>query len=251
MKFLSLFSSGVLLCFTVLFSSVSHAGLIADIDTETVSYRVSTGGFAWTASYDIGFVNQNLLIDVDVFLSGDDPGNDLRNIWEQGIESIWSNTFDIFDGTFYYDTLFNVDWLSTSAGADHTVIVHTGNGNVNKVDWYTGSPSGWPYSYQDEMAAHEFGHMIGLFDEYNGGALDPVTKLIRPNSIMGQNLAAPQIDHFDAFMSWTSAKSGAQSLSLVSDRGDHFYDLSVSVPEPSTVMLFVLAGFGLVMRTRM
>lgn len=184
------------------FSTASNAGLITNIATETVRYSILSqnpwGNFGWTASYDISFVNQDLLIDVDVYLRGDEPGSALRDIWEDGIESIWSNAFDLSDGTYFYDTVFNVDWLSTSVGADHTVTVNEGNGNVNLTQWYTGRPSGYSFNRQGTIAAHEFGHMIGLFDEYNGGALNP-DGLIRNNSIMGRNLSSPRTDHFDAF----------------------------------------------------
>ncbi|MDO6569179.1 PEP-CTERM sorting domain-containing protein [Alteromonas sp. 1_MG-2023] len=234
-----------LIGFTLLFTTASHAGLITDIVSETVSYRITTGGFAWNASYDIGFVNQDLLIDVDVFLTGVDPGSTLRDTWESSIESIWSNAFDLFDGTFYYDTVFNVDWIDSYSEADHFVNVNAGNGNVNLRQWYTGNPSGWGYRNQGIIAAHEFGHMIGLFDEYTGGALDPVTSLIRNNSIMGARLSTPQIDHFDAFLEWAQINAAVPSLTLVNDQGSQFYDLQVNVPAPNTLLLFFIGALGL------
>lgn len=227
------------------FSHVAHGGLINDINVESVSYGVTSGSFGWQASYDISFINQDLIIDVDVFLTGDDAGDSLKAIWKQGIEGLWSNAFDIFDGSYYYDTLFNVDWFNTSVGADHTVNVHNGNGNVNLGNWFTGNPSGWGYANQDRIAAHEFGHMIGLFDEYTGGALNPAG-LIRSNSIMGQNLTSPQSDHFNAFTGWLSDKSGINSLSVVADSGLHNYQLSV--PEPSSFAIFMLGMIGLAFR---
>ncbi len=229
-----------LIGFLFLFSTASNAGLITNIATETVSYSILSqnpwGNFTWTASYDIGFVDQDLLIDVDVFLTDDDPGSALRDIWEEGIESIWSNAFDLSDGTYFYDTVFNVDWLSTNAGADHTVYVTEGDGNVNLTHWYTGRPSGYSYNRQGVIAAHEFGHMIGLFDEYSGGALNP-EELIRNNSIMGRNLSLPRTDHFDAFLEWAQINSGVASLALVADSGvDNYF-----VPEPSSLVILLLS----------
>lgn len=232
-----------------LITNKASASLITDINTETINYNITTGGFGWTASYDIGFVDQNLFIDVDVFLTGFTPSDALRDIWEFGIEDIWSSAFDIFDGTYYYDTVFNVDWLSSSSGADHTVNVHEGDGNINLTNWYTGNPSGWGYSYQGIIAAHEFGHMLGLFDEYNGGALDPNTGLIRSDSIMGGSLTDPQTDHFDAFLDWTSTKTGSKFF-LVDDSGDHFYQSTIETPEPSTIAIFILALIGLLFQKR-
>ena len=229
-----------LIGFLLLFSTASNAGLITNIATETVRYSILSqnpwGNFRWTASYDISFVDQDLLIDVDVYLGGYEPGSALRDIWENGIESIWSNAFDLSDGTYFYDTVFNVDWLSTDVGADHTVIVYEGDGNVNLVQWYTGKPSGYAYSRQGVVAAHEFGHMIGLFDEYNGGALNP-DGLIRNNSIMGRNLSSPRTDHFDAFLEWAQVNSGVASLALVADSGvDNYF-----VSEPSSLVILLLS----------
>ena len=121
-------------------------------------------------------------------------------------------------------------------GADHTVTVIKGNGNVNLTRWYTGKPSGHPFSRQGVIAAHEFGHMIGLFDEYDGGALNP-DGFIRADSIMGQNLSSPRIDHFDAFLEWAQINSGVAALTLVADRGvDNYF-----VSEPSSLGILLLS----------
>ncbi len=229
-----------LIGFLLLFSTASNAGLITNIATETISYSILSqnpwGNFRWTTSYDISFVDQDLLIDVDVYLRGADPGSALRDIWEESIESIWSNAFDLSDGTYFYDTVFNVDWLNTSGDADHTVNVTEGNGNVNLTQWYTGRPSGYSFSRQGVIAAHEFGHMIGLFDEYSGGALNP-EGLIRNNSIMGRNLSSPRIDHFDAFLEWAQINSGIASLALVADSGvDNYF-----VSEPNSLAILLLS----------
>jgi len=216
------------------------AAPISDIGIDYVSNFYSSGIFGWNSSYDISFQNQNLILDIDIDLIGDDPGSALISTWEQGIESIWSNAFDIYDGTYLYDTVFNVDWVNS--GADHTVTVHSGSGAVNMTNWYTDNPSGWPNNYHDEIAAHEFGHMFGLYDEYIGGAVNPLTGLIRPDSIMGQNLTTPHTDHYTDLTGWLSLNSGI-SLSLVTDSGDHYYNIS-SVPEPETYAM-LMAGLGL------
>ena len=235
------------MCLLLSMSAQSYAGLISDITTEKIKYfesvtNASGSTFDWQVSYDISFINQDLTIDVGVFLYGYDAGETLKNIWENSIESIWSNAFDLFDGEFYYDTVFNVDWLNSFSGADHGVLVHQGSGNVNKTNWYTDNPSGQGYNKQGVVAAHEFGHMIGLFDEYPGGA----TEVIRNDSIMGSNLSAPQSDHYDAFVNWLSSNSGVNSLSLVADNGSHNYVFNV--PEPSGLILFLFATVGLVAR---
>jgi len=48
------------------------------------------------------------------------------------------------------------------------VEVHAGSGGTDMTNWYL--DNGWPSHMQDEVAAHEAGHMFGNFDEYAGGA---------------------------------------------------------------------------------
>ncbi len=52
-----------------------------------------------------------------------------------------------------------VHWVTT--GAYHVVAVHAGSGGTDESNWYTMDPG--------NIAAHEFGHMLGLPDEYASG----------------------------------------------------------------------------------
>ena len=137
------------------------AAPIRDITAETYSYYYSAGQYHELygySSYDISFTEQDLLIDVDIQLTGDDPGDSLMDIWRNGMQDIWSKAFDIFDGTYLYDIVFNVDWVD--ADADHTVNVIEGPGHTSLTDWYTERPYA-DESIQAQVAAHEFGHMFG------------------------------------------------------------------------------------------
>jgi len=57
----------------------------------------------------------------------------------------------------------------------------TNDGRSNAQDWYIGDG-------RTGLAPHEFGHLLGAYDEYTGGAVDPATNKIDANTIMGQNL---------------------------------------------------------------
>ena len=44
--------------------------------------------------------------------------------------------------------------------------------------WNILDANGWGDEYQEAIVAHEAGHMFGLWDEYPGGTVDPITLLI-------------------------------------------------------------------------
>lgn len=181
----------VVLFIVVLLASTASA---LEIPWETQTGSLSGGIYGWSYSYDIGFFNETLMIDVDIALIGTDPGSALMAQWESGIETLWST--DRFD----VPILFNVDWVTTAA--DYYVTVTAGTGRWDMLHWYTVGAAGWGDEYQEEVAAHEYGHMIALWDEYAGGAVDPLTGLIDTGGLMA-TLDGPTLDYYyDAFLTW-------------------------------------------------
>lgn len=225
---------------------------LQDISKEHVSEEFSTGAFGWNSNYDIAFTNQTVDIDLNIELVGDDPGNTLKQQWEEGIEKIWSNSYDIIDGIYGYPIVVNLDWVDTNP--DQIVTVHTGSGRTDMLNWYTDKPGGWENEYQDEIAAHEAGHMMGLYDEYPGGALDPTTSFTTTNSIMA-DLGPTRDWHYESILNWLESKSNRDLYLAHSplppyeqdDRIPNFNDPSpgVPVPEPASIILISLgfAGF--------
>lgn len=123
---------------------------------------------AWEVEYRLSSDGSSVLVTVDVFLDGYDPGRKQKVIWEKGIERIWNGQALFDDGTDLYPVVFNFRYVP-SGQEMHTVTVHKGSGVDNATDWYLTQKDLGP-DYADEVAAHEFGHMIGNFDEYQGGA---------------------------------------------------------------------------------
>jgi len=138
-------------------------------NTQTINYleNRADGGFAWNVSYDLSFLNATVQVALRVKLTGADPGQATRNIWENGVETIWNNKVFFADASRLYEVKVNLDFVQS--GQHHTVTVHAGSGRYNMTNWYA-EPEGWGPSYLDEAAAHESGHMLGNFDEYMGGA---------------------------------------------------------------------------------
>lgn len=199
---------------------------IGDIAKETISGYMTSADrdgdgnpdFGWNRGYDISFEDEMLKIELNIQLIGDTPSDELRQQWEDGIEGIWSNQYDLeaYDGFYTYPIQVTVNWVTS--GAHHVVIVHSGSGRDNMLNWYT--ESGWGSEYQDEIKAHEAGHMLGLYDEYlddgvidlKDGALDPDTLFTTSNSIMS-DLGPPRDENYEQILEWLESKSG-RDLSL-------------------------------------
>ena len=94
----------------------------------------------------------------------------LQNTWKTGIESFWNNPVPLpgvaatpwlvaRPGEVPCRISVKVQWVTVDPHI--LVAVHPGNGATNETNWYTNDPG--------STAAHEFGHMLGLPDEYAAG----------------------------------------------------------------------------------
>ena len=142
---------------------------MASFGTKAISYNENRadGDFAWNVGYDLSFLNSESLTTLRVDLVGDDPGVTAIQ-WQNGVNAIWNNKAFFSDGNRLHEVKVRFDFVDN--GAHHTVNVHAGTGPSDMSNWYLSNPSGWPNDMHDEIAAHESGHMFGLFDEYAGGA---------------------------------------------------------------------------------
>ena len=197
------------------------------------------GNFSWPYSYTLSFSGNTLFAQVNIELTGYDPGAALRNQWESGVEYAWSRQFEVVDGTYLYPIVFDLMWVATSALADEIVTVHQGSGYMDMLNWYTSQPSGWPDSYEGVLAAHEVGHMIGLYDEYYGGAVNPSTLYTTSNALMA-DLGPVQARYYAGMVDWLEVSSGRPDLSLTAD----------SVPEPAAMTLIAIGILGVLGRRR-
>lgn len=80
--------------------------------------------------------------------------------WPNFVTAVWNRFAAKNDAT--HESI-NIDFHLVSAGAgpeSHVINVHTNNDRANAGDWYLGD------THQAETIPHEFGHLIGLSDEY-------------------------------------------------------------------------------------
>lgn len=138
-------------------------------DTKAISYREDRAddGFGWDVRYDLSFLNSECLTTITIDLVGADPGS-VATQWKSGINDIRNNKACFSDGSRLYEVKLQADFVD--GGAHQTVTVMAGTGPTNMTTWFLEDPNGWPDDMHDEVAAHEAGHMFGLFDEYAGGA---------------------------------------------------------------------------------
>jgi hypothetical protein len=132
-------------------------------------------------------------VDVRIML---DPDPDItpsvlssvQNTWKAGIEGTWNNPAHTVGGTPQQwkcakagevpcRVSFQVHWVISNP--NHVVKVHTGSGQSNETNMYTTDPG--------NIAAHEFGHMLGLPDEYVDNTNCPGRSPTGTGTIMDSN----------------------------------------------------------------
>lgn len=191
---------------------------ICPIPAETVTGRVTAqNGFAWNYGYDIDLKDGMLLVNVAINLipAGGVTRPELDRVkpaWEAGIERIWSEQFALETPSGQRYPII-VDVTFKGPRFHHEVVVRPGGGRSDELNWnLLDSP---------ELAAHEFGHMLGVFDEYRRGAIAPQSGIIDTTSIMTSNPTAGMTyaRHYKEFLAWFVNKSKLRDVALVPNKG--------------------------------
>ncbi len=217
-----------------------EANPLGDVARERRFYSMSSGPYSWSPIYDIEFVSEELHIYTSIYLSGtgavtQQDIDSLEPIWESGIEGGWNGQYQILhDNTYYYDILYDVSFVDTwTSGVDHyQVQVRPGPERSNMLLWDTEDTG--------QVAAHEYGHMVGNYDEYNGGATDPSNPIIDSSSLLGSTSpsAVTYGRHYEPVMEWLEDQYPSAVLEIV------------PVPEPGTVVLVLVGGLFMLARGR-
>ena len=200
---------------------LAQADLLPDLPRERRVTYVSGSGFGWYAKYDIAFTDQALRIYSNIYLqpiSGvtSQQLDALKPGWEVGIESRWSDQYQILHANHYlYDILFDVTFVDTwNPTLDHHYVrVRPGPQRSNLGFWDTEDTQ--------RVVAHEYGHSIGNYDEYIGGALDPVNPLIDTTSLMGgtADTVVTYARHYQPVLSWLTGSYPQETLNLLPTTG--------------------------------
>jgi hypothetical protein len=155
-----------------------------------------------------------------------------REAVEASVEHIWNNKFVIVDTADHTWFPIEIDLSMTGPAFDHFVAVHPFFGRANALNWFVGdTPS---------VNAHEFGHMLGLFDEYLGGAVDRYPNpTLSDTGLMGLGALSTTPEMLPRYYD--------QYLSFVGELNpDRSFRLS-RVPQPLTIVLLLSGGVVLLL----
>lgn len=197
--------------------------------------------YAWMYGYDLTFDGSALTADIQIAFDWTNSGEANEQVraahmslWEQNIEHWWSGRYEVVkDDQWHFPIFFDVTYDGYSDGTyDQHVSVLPGSGRANVSEWYlTDHP---------QTNAHEFGHMLGLYDEYWLGAIDPVTEETDYLHLMGADIGSLDFGtgledyYFSSFMGWLD--------SIDPDPTQTYRIQQIGIPEPGVSGLF---GLGL------
>jgi hypothetical protein len=190
------------------------------VDPDDASKGYSLQDFGTDAEYDISYTRTELRIRVKIAFTGVEPTPAHIAIWDNGITGKWNGHYHVENGTRSLPIIFEPVWNSSDEHHEIELhlppVVREDSGN-----WYAGpnaDPSAGTQDTTDgDTAAHEFGHLCGLADEYNltaemyedvtGSAPTgpmPADGYDAPG-VMGDHHQAAQGRHFAPFVAWLNA----------------------------------------------
>ncbi|MEW5988084.1 MAG: peptidoglycan-binding protein [Chloroflexota bacterium] len=139
---------------------IDELGLASTVGRVEKEWEELVGGqtYGMTSRYTWRIVGDEIRITVKLkFVGLHRPA--LIEEWFAAIRNIW-NRFDAVNSDTGETMAVVFDPQSVTGGEDNVVRILPGSGRANAGEWYEDDPDG------GETAAHEFGHMIGLEDEY-------------------------------------------------------------------------------------
>jgi hypothetical protein len=195
------------------------------------------GPFGWYINYTMNFdgrrvmnnVQIDFVFDLTLGFTAAQKTAYMANA-ERRIEGIWNNQYWIADANnnATYPIMFDLSVVGPYA---QTVFIGDGPGRASVFSWFDDSSAA--------IMAHEFGHMLGLFDEYIGGAVNryPNPTLSR-DGLMGLGASQGRFQMYPRYYQ--------QDLDFVRglNPGQRFR-LQAAVPEPSTSALFLIGALAL------
>ncbi|MDN3497013.1 hypothetical protein QL996_13810 [Planococcus sp. APC 4015] len=163
-----------------------------------VSFPVSECVYGWTARYHQSgtHITVRIQLNPDAGITGATM-DALRTTWRNGIIATWSNQFHCKAPNGGRQAVtFDVQWVTSNA--HHVVRVRPGPERSNMGTWDTNDTA--------NVAAHEFGHMLGHPDEY-ADATCPSRNPVSTGSVMDDN-TEPFARHYNRICTFHGSGHG-------------------------------------------
>ncbi|HUW82027.1 MAG TPA: hypothetical protein VMZ31_04415 [Phycisphaerae bacterium] len=126
----------------------------------------------WTARFDIVAASDEVVLVLYLFANADEEVVGLLSAIKHEIEDVWSGKLAVEDGGSQIPIRLELVFTSVTQ-AHYTVRVFLEPGTTSVVDWCLYAPGLTFEELCRQIVAHEVGHMLGAFDEYASGAVDP------------------------------------------------------------------------------
>jgi hypothetical protein len=177
--------------------------------------------------YEIAFTRTQLKIKVRIKFTGEKPDNRHLKIWGDGIANKWNGKFHLENGrrlAIVFEPIFN------SADPHHKIKLHKPPiVREDAANWYCGPAAGAGVDTTDgDTAAHEFGHLFGMADEYNLRAADYTrltgqavpagpapAKGYTSTTVMGAVAGPAVAKHFERFVTWLNQRHPSKTKPYV------------------------------------
>lgn len=164
-----------------------------------VKQSVSSGNYHWNSGFRMDITDQSVNITVfikpifDTSINANQRSTVLKK-WESAVETAWSHKFAVVTNRSIKQPII-VNVIFSTHSPHHTVIIKKKQARVDEYNWGINTAP--------NIIAHEFGHMLGAYDEYKKGALSPAN-LIRSESLMGNSFkySSIHIEHLWLLEKW-------------------------------------------------
>ena len=150
----------------ITWGKIDELGLASTVGRVERQWSEEVGGqtYGMTSRYTWRIMDDQIRTTVKLKFTGlNRPA--LVEQWFGHIRSIW-NHFKAVNQATNESLNIEFDPQSVTSGADNQVRIKPGNGRSDAANWFAEDPD------SNNTAAHEFGHMIGLEDEYQRGHTD-------------------------------------------------------------------------------
>jgi hypothetical protein len=167
-RFIEMLDEGLLTSEQKKFKTTEQHYELADENDPSKGWALKKD-FEWTTKYEILYRRSELRIRVRIKLKGESAGEAHKKIWRDGIANRWNNKFHIENDhhlALVFEPIFTDSNPHCEIELHKPPIVRENSSN-----WYVGptanaDPSKPPDTTTGDTAAHEFGHLVGLEDEY-------------------------------------------------------------------------------------